>query len=348
MTRTLDWERYPLVAQNPRAQTWLTIQSDLGRASNTVEAYGRALNAYLDFGRNQGVAVEGATRADVARYVRELTSRTVSPRRHHVQEEAVGLGNATIQLRLTVIRLYYDYLIEEGVRLDNPVGRGRYTPGTSFGGARDRPLVRRLHRLPWIPTEEQWRAILAAAKDDSLRNRFMLALAYDAALRREELCALQTGDFDPAYRLVRIRAETTKGQRERIVPYTEATGQLHVAYLQERLELSRAAGALFLSRSRRNRAVPISFWTWSDSVAALAARADVPRFTPHTLRHLRLTDLARAGWGLHELAQFAGHRSLESTMVYLHLSGRDLARKLGAAVTRLQQEREQQLRELAP
>jgi hypothetical protein len=35
-------------------------------------------------------------------------------------------------------------------------------------------------------------------------------------------------------------------------------------------------------------------------------------------------------------------------MVYLHLSGRDLARKLAAAITRLQQEREQQLRELMP
>jgi integrase/recombinase XerD len=73
-----------------------------------------------------------------------------------------------------------------------------------------------------------------------------------------------------------------------------------------------------------------------------------PASPPHTLRHLRLTDLARAGWGLHELAQFAVHRSLESTMVYLHLSGRDLARKLAAAITRLQQEREQQLRELMP
>jgi integrase/recombinase XerD len=164
-----------------------------------------------------------------------------------------------IQLRLTVVRLFYDYLIEEGARLDNPVGRGRYTPGTSFGGARDRPLVRRMRRLPWIPTEEQWGAILQAAKDESLRNRFILAVAYDAALRREELCALQTGDFDPAYRLVRIRAETTKGQRERIVPYTETTGQLRAAYLQERLGLSRAMGALFLSGSRRNRAAPISF-----------------------------------------------------------------------------------------
>ncbi|MCZ4525833.1 tyrosine-type recombinase/integrase [Rhodococcus erythropolis] len=44
----------------------------------------------------------------------------------------------------------------------------------------------------------------------------MLALAYDAALRREELCSLRTDDLDPAHRTLRIRAETTKNRLERI------------------------------------------------------------------------------------------------------------------------------------
>jgi integrase len=79
----------------------------------------------------------------------------------------------------------------------------------------------------------------------------MLALAYDAGLRREELCLLRTDDLDPAYRTVRIRAETTKGRRERVVPYSAATGQLLRAYLAERRSLNPAAGALFLSASRR-------------------------------------------------------------------------------------------------
>jgi len=42
----------------------------------------------------------------------------------------------------------------------------------------------------------------------------MLALAYDAALRREELCCLRTDDLDPAHRMLRVRAETTKTRRE--------------------------------------------------------------------------------------------------------------------------------------
>lgn len=71
---------------------------------------------------------------------------------------------------------------------------------------------------------------------------------------------------------------------------------------------------LFLSESRRNRARPITLWTWSKVVRTLALRADVPRFSTHTPRHLCLTDLARAGWELHAIAGFAGHRNVATTL----------------------------------
>jgi integrase/recombinase XerD len=156
----------------------------------------------------------------------------------------------------------------------------------------------------------------------------MLAFAYDAALRRAELCTLETGDLDPAQRLLRVRAAVTKNHRERVVPYAAATSVLYGAYLQQRRTLSRDRGPLFLSESRRNWAQPISIWTWSKVVAQIAARAGVPQFSTHTLRHLCLTDLARSGWELHAIATFAGHRNLATTLQYIHLSGRDLAGKL--------------------
>ena len=60
----------------------------------------------------------------------------------------------------------------------------------------------------------------------------------------------------------------------------------------------------------------------------------MPRFSTHTTRHLCLTDLARMGWELHAIATFAGHRSTESTLRYIHLSGRDLADKLEPGMAR--------------
>jgi integrase len=54
---------------------------------------------------------------------------------------------------------------------------------------------------------------------------------------------------------------------------------------------------------------------------------------------LCLTDLARAGWDIHEIATFAGHRNTDTTLQYIHLSGRDLANKLSKAADSLHERR---------
>ena len=249
-------------------------------------------------------------------------------------DSGCGLANATIQQRLVPVRLFFDFLVEEGVRESNPVGRGRYTPGRKWGG-QQRGLVPRVVKLPWIPTERQWLGILVIAAVEPPRNRVMLALAYDAAFRREELCSLRTDDFDPGRRMLRVRAETTKNRLERVVPYSAPTGVLLQRYLAHRAALSRARGPLFLSESRRNQAEPLSLWTWSKVVRRIAIGAGVPQFSTHTTRHLCLTDLARMGWELHAIATFAGHRSTETTLTYIHLSGRELADKLARGMDQI-------------
>lgn len=325
----IQWDRYPFIAHIPHAKAWLSIQTNLLLAPNTVEAYGRGLEDFLAFLSKLGVDFQQITREHVALYVRDLAQRP-NPRGDCVRvlDSGVGLSNATMNQRITVVRLFYAYLMEEGIRADSPVGRGHYTPGKGYGGKRDRTLLPRYEKLPWIPNELEWQAILEAAKGETLRNRLMLVWAYDAALRREELCGLHTASIDPAHRLLRISPDTTKGHRERTVPYGEATNRLYMAYLQERRALSRERGPLFLSESRRNHARPLSIWTWSKVVESIAEQSGVERLTTHTFRHLRLTDLARSGWGIHEIATFAGHRSLDSTLRYIHLSGRDLQAKL--------------------
>jgi integrase/recombinase XerD len=196
-------------------------------------------------------------------------------------------------------------------------------------------LVPRMARLPWIPSEAEWLRVLEVFRGEPVRNRVMLALAYDAALRREELCSLRTDDLDPAHRTLRVRAETTKTRRERVVPYSAPTGVLLAEYLRQRAAVSRARGRLFLSESRRNHAEPLSLWSWSKVVRRVALAADVPRFSTHTTRHLCLTDLARMGWEVHAIATFAGHRSTDSTLQYIHLSGRELAAKLASSMTHI-------------
>lgn len=193
-----------------------------------------------------------------------------------------------------------------------------------------------------------WRRILEAALAEPLRNRLMIGLAYDGALRREELVGLEVGDFEPAYSLIHLRAETTKAKRAREVTFGAATSRLFVAYLAERSTLvGRRDGAPLISGSRRNRGAALGSASWSKIVQRVGERAGVPRLTTHTFRHLRLTDLARADWTIDQIAQYAGHRDLSTTLRYIHLSGRELAARFHRASSSIHAEPERLLATLA-
>jgi integrase/recombinase XerD len=296
-----------------------------------VDAYGRCLSDYLGFCARHHVRPEAVTRDQMALYVQDLAHRP-NPKGANVLslEHGRGLANATMQQRITVLRLFCDSLIEQQLRQDNPVGRGHYVAGRAFGGIRDRGLLPDYHKLPWIPSDSQWQDVLHTLTEGPLRNQVLLLLAYDGAIRREELVTLEIGDFDFSSRQIRIRADHAKNGRERVVGYGKVTSRLLEAYLYHRRALSATRGRLFLSESHRNTASPLAPVTWSKIVQKLAQRVDLPQFTTHTPRHLRLTHMARAQMDLHQIALYAGHASLQTTMLYINLSGVELT----AAVSR--------------
>lgn len=307
----------PFLAGDASARRWVNLQEDLQRAPNTVHAYARGVNDWLTFCHACDLTATNAGHDTVALYIRSLHGRHLSA--------------ATIRHRLTVVRLYSDWLCEEGLRQKNPVRKGRW----KSNGKGKPGIVPVQRRLPWIPDDKDWLHFLTVAGKADIRTRFMLALAYDCGLRREELCSVATGDIDPSRRLLTIRAEHTKNRVGRVVPYSPATGELYAAWLAERRVLSVTRGPLFLSCSPRNRAEPISGWTWSKVVRSLALKAGLPLISTHTFRHLCLTELARAGWDIHEIAAFAGHRRIQSTLLYIHLSARDLSHRFSCTVASL-------------
>ncbi|MCX5063884.1 site-specific integrase [Streptomyces sp. NBC_00452] len=211
-------EKWPVLGRHERAAEWLRVWTDLGRAPRTIDAYALGLAEYLLICERDDVDPVTAGRLHVAAFVKDLSTR---PSRRGanvvVLDSGAGLANATLQQRLVPVRLFYDYLIEEGLRESNPVGRGRYTPGRKFG-SHERGLVPHLVKLPWIPSEQQWLDLLDVVREEPVQNRVMLALPTTPLCAREELCSLRTEDVDPAHWTLRIRAETTKTRRERVVP----------------------------------------------------------------------------------------------------------------------------------
>jgi len=326
----LRWERYPILSHHQHCKSWLILLGNLGRADATLDAYARALCKYLDFCLQSGIDPEQATLEHISLYVRFLAGDSDQ------KKPAFRCANSTMHQYLTAIRLWYDHLVYQDVRESNPVPRGtylnipkqedNYNPGFSRG------LIRRLKLLPSIPTEENWKKLIAVFASDSLRNRLMFALAYYGALRREELVSLRVTDFDFAHRLISIRPETTKNSTPRVVCYAAAAGMALKEYLSYRQRVNRQASQVFVSESPRNSGQPISKWSWSKIIEGLAKQADVPGFSTHSLRHLRLTHLAQAGWKLHEISAYAGHRNPQTTLMYLHLSGTDLLCRMAESV----------------
>jgi integrase/recombinase XerD len=89
---------------------------------------------------------------------------------------------------------------------------------------------------------------------------------------------------------------------------------------------------LFLSESQRNPGAPLAIGAFNDIIARIRHEVGVPQLTPHTLRHLRLTVLKRCNVDLQDIALYAGHASVASTQLYVHLAPTHLATVLHRAL----------------
>ncbi len=124
------------------------------------------------------------------------------------------LSDNTIVQRIVVCRLFYEFLIRKGLRSDpiNPIERGN---DGRDGQRPKRGPFKKHERIPWIPSDDVWEQFLAhIIQNEDARTKAMILLAYDGALRREELVSLRVDDIDWAQGIITIRPETTKNGRD--------------------------------------------------------------------------------------------------------------------------------------
>jgi integrase/recombinase XerD len=345
----IRWNLYPCVATVPHARAFIARLRQLSRRPKTVDAYARNLDRFL--ASFAGVAVERwveADEGDLLTYLDDLRhggERSTPSRAWHGQPENVRhlsggrAADATIAQHVVALRQFYDYLIRAHIRRDsvNPLPRGS-TGRHGDGDAPRRALGRTRTRLPWIAPPALWeRIVLHIVTHETARNRALLLVAYDGALRREELVGLRADDYDRHRAVLRVRAETSKSGRERWVPLSPL-GQRALDHYLDRHRSALvgayaldASGPLFLSESTRNPGRPLAPGAVNDVVEALRTTLGLPQLRPHTFRHQRLSALKAAGIPLEDIALFAGHASTETTRLYLHLTPAELGAKIRAA-----------------
>jgi site-specific recombinase XerD len=100
-------KKWPVLARHERAAGWLRVWTDLGRAPRTIDAYARGLAEYLELCERERIDPVTASRAHVAVFVRELSTRPSRRGANVVSlDSGAGLANATIQQRLVPVRLF--------------------------------------------------------------------------------------------------------------------------------------------------------------------------------------------------------------------------------------------------
>jgi integrase/recombinase XerD len=241
-----------------------------------------------------------------------------------------GLAARTIARRLSSVSGLYSYLVARGdtaVRA-NPVPRGLAT--RREGGAkrsRSVPLVRVPGTLPKVLAPAQVDKLIVALRTH--RDRAMMTAMVLVGLRRCEVLGLRLGDISAGDRSIFV-AEG-KGGHQRVVP---ASGRFFAClgdYLHDERPKGLGTDKVFVVLKGPRRGQPLSADGLDEVLGAARVRAGLEHATCHELRHTCLTRLREAGMALEAVQAQAGHRSIESTRVYLHLTNDWLAEQYAKA-----------------
>jgi len=174
--------------------------------------------------------------------------------------------------------------------------------------------VRRPKHLPVIISpEEVWQIIHTPSH---MKHRLMLMAAYSAGLRASEILALKEEHIDSKRMLIRV--EKGKGRKDRYTLLSE----YFLLHLRDYYRRYHPEEWLFPS-SHKGR---LSYESLRTMYEKARKKAGVKRgHGIHTLRHCFATHLLEAGYDIRKIQLLLGHRSLSSTIVYLHVSRQSLS-----------------------
>jgi integrase/recombinase XerD len=261
------------------------LVAERGAARNTQLAYAADLADFAAFAAARGEAAGQASSTTLHDYMAGL--------------HGAGLSARTAARRLSCLRQFHKFLLQQGVRMDDPTAM------------LDAPRLPRA--LPKYLTEAEVDGLLAAATIRPGRSGLLavaaLELLYATGLRVSELLALPRSALGRAADLLIVRG---KGGRERLVPLSGAARRAAAAMPDS------ASPWLFPGRDPR-RAMTRQGFALLLKPVALAAGIDPARVSPHVLRHSFASHMLARGADLRSLQALLGHADIATTQIYTHI-----------------------------
>lgn len=266
------------------------LQNIRGRSQNTVMAYRRDLDLYLEY-RKKNKTILG--------FYEFMKKNKLSTR-----------SQARV---ISSLRTYLKFCETRGMKC--PELRELRPPKVKAG-------------LPKVLTPQEFQQLYDAAEtQDSVktaRNHLTLLFLYGLGCRVSELIALDVIDFNATDRWIKVIG---KGQKERLVPLTEKLSENLLTYLKEyRPILMKENSASILINDRGNRPSRVDVWRW---LAAWSARAGFPEpVNPHRFRHGCATALLEGGADLRSIQLLLGHANIQTTQIYTTVTTNTMSRTI--------------------
>ncbi len=258
---------------------------------------------------------------DVLKFISVQRQPRVAGNVVRIEDGESGLSARTIKRRLATLAGLYDYLIVRGDVASNPVPKGLASRRGGQRAVRGVPLIRTPRMLPRVVDPAEVDAFTGALRKH--RDRAMVDAMLLGGLRRCEVLGLRFEDINAGER--RVFIADGKGGHQRVVPVSSRFFDALAAYLCDERPEEADTDRIFVVLKGPRRGRPLSAAGLDEIVAGARRRAGIEALTCHQLRHTCFTRLREAGMALEAIQAQAGHRSIESTRIYLHLANDWLA-----------------------
>jgi integrase/recombinase XerC len=259
----------------------------------------RDLRQWAEFatgGHVEQLDAQSVTTSDIRLWVAKLSRDGDSPR--------------TLRRKLSALRAFYAYLIKRHGFTSNPAA-DIHSPKA------DKPL-------PVYVRQNEMAALLAddfdAGDFTEVRNRLILLMFYSTGMRTTELETLLDTNVNTQRGELKVLGKRNK---ERIIPFGDELSEMITLYRQ--LRDTTVGGAPTNEFFVRPDGQPLYRQLIYRVVhSALQGRTVAPRQSPHVLRHTFAGDMLNNGADLFSVQQLLGHKSLETTQVYTHITYQEL------------------------
>jgi len=283
---------------------YLKYLKAIGRSRATIRAVKFELRCFVRFlEKEKALFIENLTRDVLSEYQQDLAFQLTS--------KGTLLSLKSQETRLCLTKGFTRFLYEKDYLVSDP--------GKSI------KLPKIPKRLPKSILSEKEVHTLMDAPDVrtnlGFRNRMILEILYDTAIRRAELSRIKISDLDLNAGFIRIQG---KGDKDRVVPLSKRVCEIVQTYvLMVRPNLLKEKDSPYLIITcKGKRMVP---GTVCEVVKRCANLAGIKkRVTTHTFRHTCATHMLRNGAPVRHLQEMLGHASLSSTQVYTHVTINDL------------------------